>query len=309
MDRKAWKIRAGRDGDYWPIWKDKNVISVGWDIGNIKEKGYDWDETKQRIEKKYPNKPSGRATGSLRSFIGVRDNDSKNMEEGDFVVIKGPSVVYGVAKVGEFEYLDESLIHTQAYIRDVDFLFKEEGGIRTRDLPEKFQKGGEAPLYLRSTLSRYRMEKDEGKEIVDEDTIQELVENLEELDPISVRETDILTDFTEESLQRYIANNYEKLDENITEIIREYETSAGDADFYCETKDGKIKVIETKTGTAKHKAVAQLMSYMNAIRQDSGKDVSGLLIAEGFSRKADYALQSDDIKRKQWKATIKFSDV
>lgn len=309
MERKTWKIRAGRDGKYWPIWKDEKIISVGWDIGNVKEKDYDWNETKELIERKYPNKDSTNAARCIRTIAGMRDDDKHDMEKGDIIVIRGPSVVYGVAKVGKFEYREEPITKnsTQVYIRNIDFLFVDEGPIIMRDLSDKFRQGGKATLHLRGTLTRYREKDDGDKHFVSEETIDQLLNELEDSEPIP-EERDMLTDFNEDSLQEYIANNFEKLDENIESIESEHPNVAGKADFYCETKNGKIKVIETKMGTAKHKAVSQLMSYMNGIREEENKEVSGILIAEGFGQKARYASKSDNIKLKRWKATIEFSD-
>lgn len=31
-----WLIRAGAKGSFWDIWKDEKLISIGWDIGDIK---------------------------------------------------------------------------------------------------------------------------------------------------------------------------------------------------------------------------------------------------------------------------------
>jgi hypothetical protein len=43
-----WKIRAGRGGECWRTWENKSIVSVGWDVGEVKE--LSWEQTRKRIE-------------------------------------------------------------------------------------------------------------------------------------------------------------------------------------------------------------------------------------------------------------------
>lgn len=90
---------------------------------------------------------------------------------------------------------------------------------------------------------------------------------------------------------------------------REYSNTSGNADFVCEKEDGETVVIETKIGTAKHDAVSQLMSYMNAIREERTEPVNGALVAEDFSTKAKMASRSDKIELYQFETQLAFDRI
>ena len=226
-----WKIRAGTSGRYWNSWNNNNIISVGWDVGNLKD--LDWDETKTRIEKEYPDKNTSMVTGKIRSFAGVRETDDDNISTGDYIVVLGEGTVLGVAKVGEYKYVPEGIPErdSHTYQRDVNYLFK--GPVRVRDLPSCYHQGGEYSLHLPSTLMKFPS--------ANEEIIENLIEELSNAEPVESN-SNFFMDFSETSLQEYIENNYDELGENITEFEREYSTAVGDADFKCVTKNGNILV-------------------------------------------------------------------
>jgi Holliday junction resolvase-like predicted endonuclease len=289
---RYWKIRAGSGGEHWDTWKRKEIITVGWDVGDLKEQS--WDDTREKIKNQYDEKNPGGATGIIRKFSGV---ETDGMEEGDLAIILGGGTVLDLAEIGEFEYHPGGMPEREshAYWRHVNF--HELGPKRLRDLPEKFQMYKEFSLHLPKTLSLFD---------VKEEVIDELVEALKEAAPVDLEEG--LLSFDEDAVQQYIERNFRNLDRNLVSVEREYHTRVGDADFLATEKDGKV-VVEVKVGTAQDNAVGQLLGYLNAIRKVTKGKVRGILVAEGFTERVKEAVESDDITLMTYKAKLDFSIV
>lgn len=297
----CWLIRAGRNGELWGSWTEEGgIITIGWDVGDISESEPSWDKMRDKIVSEHSPDDPGQCTGRVRRFVGIRDDPSDNIKEGDYVVVEGNATVTGVAKVGEYRYeakgLPEAPSHT--YWRDVDYIHK--GRVRIRDLPPQFQQGGDASLHLVPTLQRYKSG--------DESVIDDLLSALEDAETVE-DDVGIFRDFNEASLQSYLEHNLEVLFPNVDGFSREYSNTSGNADFVCEKEDGETVVIETKIGTAKHDAVSQLMSYMNAIREERTEPVNGALVAEDFSTKAKMASRSDKIELYQFETQLAFDRI
>ena len=293
---KIWQIRAGEDGKHWDAWNEKSIISIGWDIGELER--LTKEEMKKRIEDEYPTYDSARVAGFLRTFAGLRDDQERNMEKGDVAIVFGPATVLDVADIKEYKYEKDGLREgsTHMYWRNVDY--HDSGPVRIRDLPEKFQQGGEFSLHLPCTLQRFSGT---------EENLNELIESMGEVEKIDLTKEGFL-DFKELEIQRYIKNNFNEIWKELKLVDDEYPTSVGDADFVA--SDGKkTVVIEVKMGTAKDDAIGQLLGYMNAIRDKEKKDVYGMLIAEDFSPRVKMAAKSDDVKLKKFRAKLEFSDV
>ena len=287
---RYWKIRAGSGGEHWGFWKQERIISVGWDVGDLKT--LSWDNTRDEIERKWEEGNPGGAAGIVRRFAGVEED---GMREGDLVIILGSASVLDLAKVGDFEYhkggIPEGESH--AYWRRVDFL--DLGPKLIRDLPEKFQMYNEFSLHLPGTLSSYD---------VKEELIEELMTALKEAAPIDLEEG--LLSFDEDSVQQYVERNFKDVDPTLVSVKREYKTRVGDADFLAVEKGCKV-IIEVKTGTAQDNAVGQLLGYMNAIRGETNEKVRGILLAEGFTERVKEAVKSDAITLVAYKARLDFT--
>lgn len=150
-----WLIRAGKDGELVDEWLRKEIITIGWDIGDLTDKDPGWDEAKAEIVESYsPNDP-GRVTGRVRSFTGIRGDDSQNLMPGDEVIVLGDASVVHVAEVGEYRYVKKGLAKepSHTYWRTVDVL--QLGPVELSDLPERFQQGGNDSLQLGPTMKRY----------------------------------------------------------------------------------------------------------------------------------------------------------
>jgi len=290
---RYWKIRAGKAGYLWDAWKREGIITVGWDVGDVRDQ--EWDKTRELVDDKYESSP-GYVAGVLHRFVGILEDEE--MEEGDVAVVLGSGTVLDLCEIGEYRYkkggLKEAKSH--AYWRDVKYY--DIGPVRIRDLPDKFQQGGgETSLHLPSTLNEY---------YVDQDTIDELIEAMQSVEPVELSEG--LIDFSEDSIQQYIAGNFKDIDDSIVSLEREYSTRVGDADFFGEDKNGDLVVIEVKTGTAQDNVVGQLLGYMNAIRANEKRKVRGIIVAEDFTERVREAVKSDDIFLFSFKTKLEFTE-
>lgn len=155
---KQWLIRAGKNGELVEDWLHRNrkITTVGWDVGDLSKDDPGWRETKKRIVDEYNPDDPGRVTGRVRGFVGVRDDESRNLESGDKIVALGDASVVFVATVGEYRYEENGLqkAPSHTYWREVKEI--QSGHVKLRDLPERFRQGGKNSLQLGSTLQKYR---------------------------------------------------------------------------------------------------------------------------------------------------------
>jgi len=93
----------------------------------------------------------------------------------------------------------------------------------------------------------------------------------------------------ERDMQAALRSSIEQLEPGL-EIIddgAERSVSSRFIDITAKDADGKIVVIELKTGIARQKAVAQILSYMGDIAEEEGDiAVRGILVAADFDTKA-----------------------
>jgi RecB family endonuclease NucS len=91
----------------------------------------------------------------------------------------------------------------------------------------------------------------------------------------------------ESDLQEALRDNIGQLEAEMKVIDggKEKTVESGRIDITAEDRQGNTVVIELKAGTADHKAIGQLLSYMGDLMAD-GKQVRGILIAHEFSARA-----------------------
>jgi RecB family endonuclease NucS len=105
----------------------------------------------------------------------------------------------------------------------------------------------------------------------------------EELVDEAVEQTFALESDMQDALRSNIAQLEAGL--KIVDGGKEKKVASGFIDITAEDKQGATVVIELKAGTAEHKAIAQLLSYMGDVMTDS-KPVRGILIAGDFTTRA-----------------------
>jgi RecB family endonuclease NucS len=91
----------------------------------------------------------------------------------------------------------------------------------------------------------------------------------------------------ESDMQNALRANVEQLEPGlkVADGGKEQKVASGFIDITAEDKQGVTVVIELKAGTAEHKAIAQLLSYMGDLMSEV-KQVRGILVAGGFTDRA-----------------------
>lgn len=287
MTQSFWKLTAGYTGS-WSSWDRHDIVSIGWDIGDIKKIQQNHQSTdavkrevKSRLEDKYPDwsqrKINGTA-GTILSFTGVRSD--RSYKPGDVVVIfrrqrlRGESILYGVGELGQYEYkrwdVEED---NHPYQRKTNYLAK--GPVRVNDLSEKF-----SDLPFRGTENEY---KDADLELIDE-LVSEIREIIDSGGSVDFRERYFNYDALSESHVQQFINDYpSSLDDRLVEIDSEVELDSNNrADFVGTTQLGQTLAIETKVETASKTDIDQLLRYIALMEEQYDGPVHGILIAEDF---------------------------
>jgi hypothetical protein len=296
---KYWLIRAGEKGDLWDYWKEGNFISVGWDIGEISK--LSTNQIKEKINEKALKNPNftkrpSYVLGILQKFTEHKDSNLK-MKNGDKVLILGEGTIMDIATINNYEYRKKGLDHSSGHTYFRKVKFEKIGPLRLINLPEEFRQKGKNAIHLVGTLSKYNISDQKFNELLN------LMKNFEPIEEFSSK-----FDFSEKDIQDYIEKNYLELDNNIRRIEREYQTKVGFVDFVGYDINDIIYVIEVKIGTANDSAIGQLLGYLNAIKEESGKETKGILAAEGFSKRAKYTAKSMGIRLMKFKVKLNFQD-
>ena len=113
-------------------------------------------------------------------------------------------------------------------------------------------------------------------------------------------------------MQAALRSSIEQLEPGL-EIIdggAEHSVSSGFIDITARDVDGKIVVIELKTGTARQRAVAQILSYMGDIAEEE-EDITirGILVAADFDTKARAAARMvPTLSLRSYRVNFEFTD-
>lgn len=95
----------------------------------------------------------------------------------------------------------------------------------------------------------------------------------------------------EKDLQTAIRKNITKLRPGLSIIDggNEKNTVAGRIDITAKDSNGDIVVIELKAGIAKPDVIAQILSYITAMKNEGYKSVKGIIVANGFNDRVKLA--------------------
>ena len=116
----------------------------------------------------------------------------------------------------------------------------------------------------------------------------------------------------ERDLQAALRRAIQQLEPNL-EVIDdgvERSVSSGYIDITAKDSRGSIVVIELKTGTARQKAVAQVLSYMGDVAEEEpDAEVRGILVAGDFDKKARAAARVvPTLSLRAYKVNFEFTD-
>lgn len=116
----------------------------------------------------------------------------------------------------------------------------------------------------------------------------------------------------ERDLQVVIRSDLEQLELGLrlADEGRELVTEAGRIDIVAEDDQGHLVVIELKAATAQPEAITQILAYMTAAREESGRPVRGIIVARDFPAKVLLAARSvPDLRLKKYRFRFTFQDV
>ena len=89
---------------------------------------------------------------------------------------------------------------------------------------------------------------------------------------------------TEEDMQKAILAEPSLVEEEFKPISYERKVEPGFVDVYGMDKEGNLVVVEIKRKTAGNEAVLQLAKYVDAIRENTNRDVRGILVAPNIAK-------------------------
>lgn len=117
----------------------------------------------------------------------------------------------------------------------------------------------------------------------------------------------------ERDMQVALRSSIEQLEPSL-EIIdggAERPVSSGFIDITARDADGEIVVIELKTGTARQRAVAQILSYMGDVaEEEEDTTIRGILVAADFDTKARSAARVvPTLSLRSYKVNFEFTGV
>ena len=282
-DATWWCIKAGRGGVLEDDWLQQSLVSTGW--GNS---GGDFREVDCNTFRE--NDPSDYY--QLSKFVGCGPDE---MKEGDIVIAYAPNKghVSGIGAVGEIHYDEELTFHHVSeeeareykvqdhyYWRPVTW-FDLNTPVLVSDLPPRFQVQGADQLPTPPTLNQY------GSLSSDRDRIESLIEAVQNAETVDASGEGFGPEL-ESQIHDWVFENVSQL--GLTNPRREVRTSVGKMDLVADSEDGE-QVIEIKRGRAGDKALGQLLGYVGAYSEETGEEVHGKLIAEGFTPRVRAAVK------------------
>ncbi len=94
----------------------------------------------------------------------------------------------------------------------------------------------------------------------------------------------------ERIIEEVLAGNLEVIEEGLELVARQYSIPNGRIDILARDKQGRLVVIEVKSGLADDATLTQLLYYMSMIGK--GRRVRGIIVAEEFTHKLVHAANS-----------------
>ena len=97
----------------------------------------------------------------------------------------------------------------------------------------------------------------------------------------TILSTDEVTEVIEKDIEGFIENNPSIVGKSMTLKKRQLDTPVGRIDLLFEDKKGNPTVVELKLNKIGRDAVNQLRRYMNWIKKQTKRDVSGVIVCKG----------------------------
>lgn len=272
---RYWRITAGRRGTLAVDWLQQDIISVGWanTIGDFR------DKTASEIVEL--DKQAGARRQAAR-FLGMT-NKGDGMQEGDVVLVYAPDpkkIVLGVGVVGKPEYVENPDLPYDDHRYHRSVTWKDWGTpIKKNDMPSDSPQ-----VYTRGTLVEYHGSRGD---------LEGAIRGTNEI-PTEEIDRVLGLGSNEDDMHLWVMRNLQKLSQDISVTEHESSVSVGDIDILANDSNGWV-VIEVKKGEAGNSAMGQVKAYMNNLRNETDKDVRGIVIAEDFSAQAKQLQNEEDL--------------
>jgi len=156
----------------------------------------------------------------------------------------------------------------------------------TRQLAEKlslnikFTKGRSETQCIGSATRNWRELENE-----DVDVLLREIECLEngsgELGTEELLSAEEVAEFLERDIENYIVRNPSLFGNNLKLVRRQERVPGGRTDLVLQDAKGNLLVIELKLNLIGHRALDQIGRYIEEVRKETGKDVSGVIICKG----------------------------
>lgn len=91
---------------------------------------------------------------------------------------------------------------------------------------------------------------------------------------------------SEAQMQRHLAGDPSVIEAGLELLEIELPVAVGGIDLYARDAEGRLVVVELKRGTASHDAVHQLARYVTEVREVTGTEVRGILVAPAVTAPA-----------------------
>jgi len=246
--------------------------------------------------------------------VGARARKLKNLKKGDYVFFH---TSIGGKKYITAYYVVDRVLDTAEAIKDRNIVAKyknphileflsgertdEDDDViifgdpitsRVLDRPLLFDKALAEKLSLNIKFPKGRTETQAigsatraWRELTDKDVevILEAIKSSEEegIGTETILSTDEVTEIIEKDIERFIEKNPSLIGENLKLKRRQLGTPVGRIDLLFEDEKGNLVVVELKLNKIGREAINQLRRYMNWIKKETKREVTGIIVCKG----------------------------
>jgi predicted Mrr-cat superfamily restriction endonuclease len=278
------------------LFAQEGVVAVGWaDVGDISGKSR--EEIKTFLMEEWGQTEQEAAIGAAQ-LLRFRDE----IDVGDLVfAYKGRNKIALVGEVrGGYEYNDKNRVGDP----EGDIGYPNQRKVNWWDSPRNFDRRYLPPdleqkVALPGTIHIFER---------NEEYINILKQGLRKLPTEEIRRT-ILEVENEDEIKNYILSNPSDLEEGLSELKPEHQTSVGNVDFLGKDKNGISVVIEVKVN-ASDSVIGQLLGYMQAYKEESrDENLRGIIVAENFTERCKRAAKASGLRLYKCEKRLVFSEI
>jgi restriction system protein len=201
-----WMVRAGHGGNYFGEFNEKNIVAIGWDIGDISSIKT-VDEIKQLVRKNYPEY----SLGKLNISAGQIYRFKEEFNQKDYVLTYNPEERYYLMGKIQSKYEYNTKLIEYPHIRHVEWI----GSVQRDDLSTttKNTLGAISTIFeIQDEAKKELLNLVKGKKIKEDEVTQE-----EELD---ILKEDVIEKAREFIKDKISALDWEEMQEFVAGVLR-----------------------------------------------------------------------------------------